>query len=220
MPVQGQMAVSTEPAARGRSFSQEKRPESLLQTQEAPVAATEADEFPEIVVMSKRRSISVGGRGKQEAAAAAAKTEESMTDSSLASLDDSTNGFGDSSLGPGAFNMKVETGELVPSPTLMDKLEGRISRISPVKIVKPTPPSDYSLPSDAPQWVEDVFAKYVKGNNMWKNPMTDRIDPEVWNVIQDNKKLKIMQSYRKTNVFRCLYVLDGNASSEKMLQVI
>lgn len=209
------MPVSTQPVTRGRSFSQERRPEPLVQTQEAPVAATEAEESPDIVVMSKRRSISVGGRGKEPEP----KTEDSMTDSSFSELN-SSNGFGDNTLGTSAFNMK-ETNDLVPSPSLVEKLEGRISRISvsPVKIVKPALPTDFSLPNEAPQWVEDVFARYVKNNNMWKNPMTDRIDPEVWNVIQENKKFKIMQSFRKTNVFRCLYVMEGDASPEKLLQV-
>ena len=99
--------------------------------------------------------------------------------------------------------------------TLLDKIEESSGLMRKTSAI----PEYFTLPQDAPEWVEEIFVKYISGKDTWRSDaMTANVNKKEWNVVHDHNKLKILQFTNKASVFKCHYILE-NASAEKLLQV-
>ena len=216
--------------ARVRSHSQEQREElSLSPTlNESDLDMKTADPiFPEVQQTSKRRSISVGTRNKQ-AESEPSSLQTSMTSSQNTSqMIESTESSANNTLNlsqnivPVSNRSSQASNHYASSHFLTDRISAIPKKISAKHGIKPAPKlRDFVLPSDAPKWVDHLFEKYIRGKQMWRAPTEEKINTEEWNIVKDNGQMRIMQSFKKPNVFKCLYCFENKTTPEKLLQVI
>ena len=218
----GQTHIINEIGSRARSHSHERRNDDIsgLDLSQSPTKLEE--QFPEIQNSSKRRSISVGAKNKKLA------EEQVLSQNSITPSDVSSMELMDSAMNltltenATISNRISESGSnFGTSQFLSERLSEVANKISvgkknarqSLKLV------EFVLPKEAPKWVEELFEKYIKGKEMWKAPTEEKIDRDEWSIIQDNGQFRIMQSEKKSRVFKCLYSLENGASAEKLLQV-
>jgi len=231
----GQTHIINELGTRVRSHSQEHREElAISPTLNESQTDLRNPVFPDCQPISKRRSISVGARNKEVETEPPSMDSSSMQTSMAATSDynqsrmiDATEKLADNTLNLSSNPVPVSnrTSQASSHYASQNFLTERISAI-PKKIsarhgIKPAPKfRDFVLPKDAPKWVDHLFEKYIRGKQMWRAPTEEKINTEEWNIIKDNGQLRIMQSFKKPNLFKGLYCLENKTSSEKLLQVL
>ena len=216
--------------ARVRSHSQENREELTLSPtlNESDLHMRTADPvFPDAQQTSKRRSISVGARNKEIESEASSMQTSMTSHESSSQMSDSMDSSANNTLNlsqniiPISNRTSQASNHYASSHFLTDRISAIPKKISAKHGIKPAPKlRDFVLPSDAPKWVDHLFEKYIRGKQMWRAPTEEKINTEEWNIVKDNGQMRIMQSFKKSTVFKCLYCFENKTTPEKLLQVL